>query len=67
MQAEICPTLAVIAVEIIGDKLVEPNETFYLDLSNLMVGSLGADVRMLTGMRTIDNDGRARNVRSRGP
>jgi hypothetical protein len=57
----------VIAVEIIGDKLVEPNETFYLDLSNLMVGSLGADVRMLTGMRTIDNDGRARNVRSRGP
>jgi hypothetical protein len=49
MQAKISPTLAMIAVDIIGDKVVEPNETFYLDLSNLMGGSLGADVRMLTG------------------
>jgi secreted trypsin-like serine protease len=47
---------AVIAVEIIGDKTVEPNETFYLDLSNPVGGSFGAGVVTLTGMRTIVND-----------
>jgi len=47
---------AVIAVEIIGDKVVEPNETFYLDLTNPVGGSFGAGVVTLTGMRTIVND-----------
>jgi len=47
---------AVIAVEIIGDKAVEPNETFYLDLTNPVGGSFGAGVVTLTGMRTIVND-----------
>lgn len=49
-------TQAVIAVEIIGDKVVEPNETFYLDVTNPVGGSFGAGVVTLTGMRTIVND-----------
>lgn len=47
---------AVIAVEIIGDKVPEPNETFFLDLSNPVGGNFGAGVVTLTGMRTIVND-----------
>jgi hypothetical protein len=45
-----------VAVEIIADRVVEPNETFYLDLSNPVGGSFGAGVVTLTGMRTIVND-----------
>lgn len=47
---------AVIAVEILGDRVVEPDETFYLDISNPVGGSFGAGVVTLTGMRTIVND-----------
>ncbi|MCS3472606.1 secreted trypsin-like serine protease [Pseudomonas sp. JUb42] len=47
---------AVVAVEIIADRVVEPNETFFLDLSNPVGGSFGAGVVTLTGMRTIVND-----------
>lgn len=47
---------AVIAVEIIGDRLAEPNETFYLDVMNPVGGSFGAGVVKLSAMRTIVND-----------
>jgi secreted trypsin-like serine protease len=47
---------AVIAVEIIGDNVPEPNETFYLDVTNPVGGSFGPGVVTLTGMRTIVND-----------
>jgi len=47
---------AVIAVEIIGDKIPEPDETFYLDVTHPVGGSFGEGVIMLTGMRTIVND-----------
>lgn len=47
---------AVIAVEIIADRIVEPDETFYLDVTNPVGGSFGNGVVMLTGMRTIIND-----------
>jgi hypothetical protein len=47
---------AVIPVEIIGDTTPEPDETFYLDLTNPIGGSFGAGVVMLTAMRTIAND-----------
>lgn len=47
---------AVIPVEIIGDTTPEPDETFYLDVTNPMGGSFGAGVVMLTAMRTIAND-----------
>ena len=47
---------AVIPVEIIGDTVSEPDETFYLDVSNPVGGSFGAGVVKLTAMRTIVND-----------
>lgn len=47
---------AVIAVEIIGDKTPEANETFYLDVTNPVGGTFAAGVVTLTGMRTIVND-----------
>ena len=49
-------TQAVIAVEIIGDSNPEPDETFYLDVSNPVGGSFGVGVVTLTAMRTILND-----------
>ena len=49
---------AVIPVEIIGDFVPEPDETFYLDVTNPVGGSFGAGVLTLTAMRTIlGNDG----------
>lgn len=49
---------AIIPVEIIGDTLPEPNETFYLDVFNPIGGSFGEGVSLLTAMRTIvDDDG----------
>lgn len=49
-------TQAVVAVEIIGDTVPEPNETFYLDVTNPVGGSFGVGVLTLTAMRTIVND-----------
>lgn len=49
---------AVVAVEIIGDNLAEPDETFYLDVMNPVGGSFGYGVVKLSAMRTIvDDDG----------
>jgi hypothetical protein len=49
---------AVIPVEIIGDSLAEPDETFYLDVFNPVGGSFGPGVVKLTAMRTLlDDDG----------
>lgn len=51
-------TQATIAVEVIGDKIPEPDETFYLDVFNPVGGSFGEGVVQLTAMRTIiDDDG----------
>ena len=47
---------AVIAVEVVGDTVAEPDETFYLDVFNPVGGSFGAGVTTLTAMRTIVND-----------
>lgn len=47
---------AVIPVEVIGDVTPEPDETFYLDVTNPVGGSFGPGVVMLTAMRTIVND-----------
>lgn len=47
---------AVIPVEILGDTVVEPDETFYLDVTNPVGGSFGAGVVKLTAVRTILND-----------
>ncbi len=47
---------AVVPVEIIGDTVPEPNETFYLDVFNPTGGSFGTEVVKLTAMRTIIND-----------
>lgn len=47
---------AVIAVEIIADTRVEPDETFYLDVTNPVGGSFGEGIVSLTAMRTILND-----------
>lgn len=47
---------AVIPVEIIGDRRVEADETFYLDISNPVGGHFANGVLVLTGMRTILND-----------
>lgn len=47
---------AAIAVEIIGDTMPEPDENFYLDVTNPVGGSFGVGVVMLTAMRTIVND-----------
>lgn len=49
-------TQAVIPVEIIGDTIPEPNEIFYLDVTNPVGGSFGKDVVTLTAMRTIIDD-----------
>jgi hypothetical protein len=49
-------TQAVIAVEIIGDFIPEPDEWFFLDVFNPVGGSFGDGITMLTGMRTILND-----------
>ncbi|MEO5343726.1 MAG: trypsin-like serine protease [Gammaproteobacteria bacterium SHHR-1] len=49
---------AVIPVEVIGDTLAEPDETFYLDVFNPVGGSFGPGVVKLTAMRTLlDDDG----------
>lgn len=51
-------TRATISVEILGDFLPEPDETFYLDIFNPVGGSFGDGVVKLTAMRTIvDDDG----------
>lgn len=51
-------TQATIAVEIIGDEVPEPDETFYLDVFNPVGGGFGGGVAQLTAMRTIiDDDG----------
>ena len=47
---------AVIPVEIIGDNVAEPDETFYLDVTNPVGGSFGTGIVKLTAVRTIVND-----------
>ena len=47
---------AVIAVEVLGDTTPEPDETFYLDVTNPVGGSFGAGVVTLTAVRTLLND-----------
>lgn len=47
---------AAIPVEILGDTIPEPNETFYLDVTNPVGGSFGSGVVKLTAVRTIVND-----------
>lgn len=47
---------AVIPVEIIGDTAPEPDEVFYMDVTNPVGGSFGPGVVTLTAMRTIVND-----------
>lgn len=47
---------AVIPVEILGDTVAEPDETFYLEVTNPVGGSFGAGVVKLTAVRTIVND-----------
>ena len=44
---------AVIPVEIVGDTIAEPSETFYLDVFNPVGGSFGEGVVKLTAVRTI--------------
>lgn len=47
---------AVIPVEIIGDTVPEPDETFYLDVFNPVGGGFGVGIVKLTAVRTIVND-----------
>lgn len=47
---------ALIPVEVIGDNLPEPDETFYLDITNPVGGSFGEGIVKLTAVRTIIND-----------
>jgi hypothetical protein len=47
---------AVIVVEVIGDSLPEPDETFYLDVFNPQGGSFGEGIAMLTAVRNIVDD-----------
>lgn len=47
---------ALIPVEIIGDTISEPDEIFYLDVSNPVGDSFGDGVVKLTAVRTIVND-----------
>lgn len=47
---------AVIPVEIVGDTKVEPEETFYMDVTHPVGGDLDGHVVTLTAMRTILND-----------
>nr|WP_320115711.1 trypsin-like serine protease [uncultured Desulfuromonas sp.] len=49
-------TQAVIAVEVIGDSVVEDDETFYLDIFNPQGGTFAGGVDTLSAMRTILND-----------
>lgn len=49
-------TQAVIPVEILADTVAEPDETFYLDVTNPQGGSFGPGIVRLTAMRTIIND-----------
>lgn len=49
---------AAIPVEIVGDTVAEPDETFYLDVTNPMGGNFGTGIVQLTAVRTIiDDDG----------
>ncbi|RTZ43179.1 trypsin-like serine protease [Candidimonas sp. SYP-B2681] len=49
---------AVIPVEVMGDTIPEPAETFYLDVFNPLGGSFGEGIVKLTAVRTIvDDDG----------
>lgn len=49
---------ATIAVEVIGDTIPEPDETFYLDVFNPVGGGFGEGLVQLTATRTIiDDDG----------
>lgn len=45
-----------IPVEIIGDTIPEPDETFFLDVFDPVGGSFGGDAVKLTAVRTIVND-----------
>jgi hypothetical protein len=47
---------AVVAVEIVGDTVPEPDETLYLDVFNPVGASFGEGVTQLTAMRTLVND-----------
>ncbi len=47
---------AAVPVEVLGDTTPEPDETFYLDVTNPVGGSFGAGVVKLTAVRTILND-----------
>ena len=47
---------AVIPVEIIGDAISEPDETFYLDVTNPAGGNFEEGIVKLTAVRTIIND-----------
>jgi secreted trypsin-like serine protease len=47
---------ALIPVEIIGDTLPEPDETFYMDVTNPVGGSFGVGVVTLTAVKIIVND-----------
>lgn len=47
---------AVIPVEIVGDTLIETDETFYLDVFDPVGGTFGTGVETLTAARTIVND-----------
>ncbi len=47
---------ALIPVEVIGDTVPEPDEIFYLDITNPVGGSFGDGVVRLTAVRTILND-----------
>lgn len=47
---------AVIAVEVVGDREREANETFYVDIYNPVGGSFGDGVVKLSAMRTIIDD-----------
>lgn len=51
-------TQATIPVEVLGDARAEPDELFYLDVTNPVGGSFGTGVTRLTAVRTIvDDDG----------
>ncbi|WP_205596251.1 Calx-beta domain-containing protein [Modicisalibacter sp. 'Wilcox'] len=47
---------AAIAVEVIGDSVPEPDESFYLDVTHPVGGSFGEGVTTLTAVRTVVND-----------
>jgi secreted trypsin-like serine protease len=49
-------TQALIPIEILGDTVSEPDETFFLDVFNPLGASFGEGVVKLTAMRTILND-----------